>query len=129
MGFKLPVYQYQEELDTIQCGQCAIIFAVPADWKRNRIEERGKYYCPNGHCRVYIGETKAEKLQRELDQLQSEKARAIQRMWEAQAGQRKAEAKAQKLAKRASAGVCPCCNRTVSQMARHMKSKHPDWKS
>lgn len=33
-----------------------------------------------------------------------------------------------KLKKRASAGICPCCNRTVSQMARHMKSKHPEFK-
>lgn len=24
------------------------------------------------------------------------------------------------------AGVCPCCNRTFSQLSRHMQSKHPD---
>lgn len=30
-----------------------------------------------------------------------------------------------RLRKRASAGVCPCCNRTFSQLARHMQTKHP----
>lgn len=29
--------------------------------------------------------------------------------------------------KRGGHGVCPCCNRTFQQLARHMKSKHPDY--
>jgi len=29
--------------------------------------------------------------------------------------------------KRSVAGVCPCCNRTFQQLARHMKSKHPKY--
>ena len=29
--------------------------------------------------------------------------------------------------KRSVAGACPCCNRTFQQLARHMKSKHPDY--
>jgi hypothetical protein len=24
-------------------------------------------------------------------------------------------------------GVCPCCNRTFQQLARHMKAKHPGY--
>lgn len=43
------------------------------------------------------------------------------------AGFQKAERKLATHKKRASAGVCPCCNRTVSQMARHMQAKHPDY--
>jgi 4-hydroxy-3-methylbut-2-en-1-yl diphosphate synthase IspG/GcpE len=31
------------------------------------------------------------------------------------------------LAKRAKAGVCPCCNRTFSNMAEHMKKQHADF--
>jgi hypothetical protein len=34
---------------------------------------------------------------------------------------------ATRLRNRAKAGVCPCCKRTVSQLARHMASKHPDF--
>ncbi len=32
-----------------------------------------------------------------------------------------------KVKKRAANGVCPCCNRTFSDLARHMKAKHPDF--
>ena len=28
---------------------------------------------------------------------------------------------------RVAHGVCPCCNRTFKQLARHMKTKHPDY--
>jgi DNA repair exonuclease SbcCD ATPase subunit len=28
---------------------------------------------------------------------------------------------------RASNGVCPCCNRTFQNLARHMHTKHPDF--
>lgn len=30
-----------------------------------------------------------------------------------------------KLKKRAANGVCPCCNRTFVDLARHMAGKHP----
>jgi hypothetical protein len=26
-----------------------------------------------------------------------------------------------------AAGVCPCCKRTVKQLAAHMKEKHPEF--
>lgn len=26
-------------------------------------------------------------------------------------------------------GVCPCCNRTFANLARHMKGQHPDYKN
>jgi hypothetical protein len=29
-----------------------------------------------------------------------------------------------RLKNRAAAGVCPCCNRTFAQLARHMATKH-----
>lgn len=31
-----------------------------------------------------------------------------------------------KLKKRASAGLCPCCNRHFTNLQRHIASKHPD---
>jgi hypothetical protein len=39
------------------------------------------------------------------------------------------KAQVTKLKKRASAGVCPCCNRTFSNMARHMAHQHPEFDS
>lgn len=36
---------------------------------------------------------------------------------------------ATRLKNRAAHGVCPCCNRTFQQLARHMSAKHPDFKT
>lgn len=52
-------------------------------------------------------------------------------MWqdEAEAVKRSAAAykgAATRLKNRAKAGVCPCCNRTFQNLARHMASQHPD---
>lgn len=41
-------------------------------------------------------------------------------------GRKKAERAPKQAQTRIGAGICPCCNRTFSQLARHMQSKHPD---
>ncbi len=119
-----------EEFETQDCGKCGIIFAVPREWREKRISGSAgtrEFYCPNGHCRTFIGETEEERLKRELAASQKAKNDALSQMWQAQSAQHVAERRVKKLESRAKAGVCPCCNRTVSQMARHMKSKHPDF--
>jgi hypothetical protein len=40
--------------------------------------------------------------------------------------QKKSEAELRRIQKRTAAGVCPCCNRTFQQLARHMKTRHPE---
>jgi hypothetical protein len=32
-----------------------------------------------------------------------------------------------RLKKRVAAGVCPCCNRTFQDLAKHMKGQHPKY--
>ncbi len=121
-----------ESFEDITCGNCGIVFYVPESWYLKRVSGEGgsrDFTCPNGHARYFIGETEAQRLKRELEAANKAKNEATAKMWQAQAAQQKAEEKNRKLTKRASAGVCPCCNRTVSQMARHMKTKHPDWKT
>lgn len=94
----------RHDFDTIECGKCGIVFAVPTAWKEKRVNgedgERG-FYCPNGHSRYFIGETEADRLKRKLDAANKAKSEATQKMWEAQAAQRKAEARTKKLVKRA----------------------------
>lgn len=35
--------------------------------------------------------------------------------------------KRRKIEKRVANGVCPCCNRTFEDLARHMSTKHKDY--
>jgi hypothetical protein len=121
----------QVELVEMMCGECEILFAVPAAWKWRRQEDGRTWYCPNGHPRVYR-ESENDRLKRELAEAHeraernrraAERARTQRGMAERSAAAYKGQAT--KLRKRAAAGVCPCCHRTFQQLARHMQNKHP----
>lgn len=128
------------------CCRCSTPFAMSDDVHRVATErkEQFTFYCPNGHPQVYVsGETEADKLRRERDQLKqklAEKDDQIRSAYElaneearaAALGRRKlAAAKGQitKIKKRASNGVCPCCSRHFTDLERHMHSKHPGFVS
>ena len=124
-------------LETQECGECGITFAAPESfWRERRNTGRG-WFCPNGHSRVFR-ETDVEKLRKEMQAQIDRKER--ERAWAAEARdryRREAEetkrrlsaAKGQltKTKKRIAGGVCPCCNRSFSDLYRHMTVKHPDY--
>jgi hypothetical protein len=118
------------ELTVMQCGSCGVLFAMPEDLRDECSRHKGKsWYCPNGHSRIYA-KTDDIKLREAQEQLARERALRDQAEAEAEAATRRAKrarAEATKLKTRAKAGVCPCCNRTFQQLARHMKTKHPEF--
>lgn len=93
------------------------------------------FRCLWGHEQHFpLGKSEAEKLQDELDRERRRRQSAEQNIeWESQQrkqAERSAVAykgQATRLRNRAKAGVCPCCKRTVSQLAKHMASKHPEF--
>ncbi len=124
------------------CYRCNAPFAMSDTLYHMAMERRGElsFYCPNGHGQVFkAGEREEDKLRRERDQLKqrlAEKDDQIRSAYEmaneqaaasAMNARKLAAAKGQitKIKKRASNGVCPCCNRTFTDLARHMHSKHP----
>lgn len=111
---------------TTRCGECGIEFAVPDFFDKERRDTGKGWHCPNGHSRVYR-ESDADKFRRERDQAIQQMARAEQEAAEAETRARKAEAEVRRIKKRASGGVCPCCNRSFTALARHMKAKHPEF--
>ncbi|MCA1832584.1 MAG: hypothetical protein LC750_07605 [Actinobacteria bacterium] len=128
----MPTITYTEELVTVVCT-CGINFAVPRALKSQALDHRGPsgkhIYCPLGHLWHYSGKTEADKLR---EQLATERTRI--EFWreeaEAKAKQlRTTKGQLTKARKRAQAGVCPCCNRSFVQLARHMKSKHPGFEA
>jgi DNA repair exonuclease SbcCD ATPase subunit len=131
----------------VECGECGIPYTVPLTVYETHKREGGFHYCPNNHG--WGWEKSASTLARERERqeaIRRERDRAIQenarleesvKAWMEQAtmdaearrtAERQAAAakgQATKLRKRASAGTCPCCNRTFKQLAAHMASKHP----
>lgn len=123
MGWANPRVDYFTE---ISCGECGIQFCVPEDWRADKQRTGKGWHCPNGHGRVYKETTEA-KLKRELEAVHRDRDWQKQRAESADRARKQAEGKLRGLKKRVAAGVCPCCQRTVSQLARHMKTKHPDF--
>jgi septal ring factor EnvC (AmiA/AmiB activator) len=121
--------QYEDQ----DCITCFIRFGVPVGFTARRRQDKQNFYCPNGHQMAYT-ESEADRIRRERDRLRQQLAERDdeiarqQRMREA-AERQAAAARGQvtKLKNRASAGVCPCCNRTFRQLAAHMRQKHPTY--
>lgn len=119
---------YVEDV-TITCIHtgCGLSFAVPKWWEQHRRKDHAWFYCPNGHQQHFVSETDEEKLRRERDRLKQEQARLEQELREANEKADSAVKRAALLRKRAAAGTCPCCQRTFSNMAEHMKKEHPSF--
>jgi hypothetical protein len=125
---------YTGVLAVEECCTCHIHFAIPRDFQRRCRETRGTFYCPAGHGQAYTSS--------ELDKVKAKLAREERWRREAETRARAAEDQAQaasrsaaaykgqvtKIKKRVGNGVCPCCNRIFVQLARHMSTKHPDYR-
>lgn len=109
-----------ETMVTIRCFKCTMEFQVATSWQKNRVENKDTFYCPVGHPQHYTGENTEERLAAKVDEL----ARVRAELYVARDDKQRAEAKLTRMSKRIHAGVCPKCNRTFQNVARHMQAKH-----
>ena len=128
---KVTIMQQIEIVSEI-CVACGVTFGLTGDYQKRRQWDHKTFYCPNGHGQLYPAKNEAEKLAEELeherrrriDEVEAAKVRANF----AEAAKKKAESELARISKRAHAGVCPCCKRTFTNVARHMQTKHKDLK-
>lgn len=112
------------------CHNCKTQMWIPDDLNGAALRSRGpngiQFYCAYGHGQHYIqGESDEQKLRRERDRLQQRLAEKDDTI--ASLDRRRAAAVGQvtKIKNRVGHGVCPCCNRSFENVARHMMTKHP----
>lgn len=131
------------ELEETSCCACGITFAAPHSFLEafRTGNHDGCFYCPNGHKLSWRGNTeldamrkRAVALQATIDQKNAEIARksaAIEeerrRTIELDRSLKAQKGVVTRIKNRAAAGVCPCCNRTFTQLARHMQAKHKEF--
>jgi hypothetical protein len=131
--------EFTDTLVVVTCW-CGINHAVPENLRNFQLRQHRNgqtvqsIYCPLGHTHAPAGKGEAEKLREKLEREQQLAAEARRR---AQAERDLREDTERRLAaqkgattrarKRAAAAVCPCCNRTFQQLARHLVTKHPDY--
>lgn len=121
-------------MEVIVCYSCGVPFGVPHNLRRHYLEKGKDFYCPNGHRQAYTL-SEVDKLKKELEEKQDEITRKDSRIkyWQGEAdkgkrlaiGQKIQASKAKNKLRRVYAGVCPCCNRSFQDLARHMKQMHP----
>lgn len=116
------------ELEIMECPFCFITFGVPKRLLTAKQQNGTEFWCPNGHD-LNFQENENAKLRRERDLLRQRLAMKDDQIAEANERTAAAQKEIDRLAKRANHGVCPCCKRTFSQLARHMKDKHPEFKA
>lgn len=121
------------ELVVLRCW-CGIQHAVPKSLRDVQMRQHNDgrrdvqvIHCPLGHAHVPKGETASERLERQLA-----RERAAHDQTRADRDYKERRRRAEKAAKtrlknRAAAGLCPCCNRTFQNLARHMKGQHPEF--
>ena len=113
--------------ETITCCNCGIDFSVPEHWLKCRRNDHKWFYCPNGHQQYFAQESTEEKAIRRAQRAEQNLAYESERADASERSARAFKGQVTKLKRRASAGVCPCCKRTFSNMVAHMKTKHPEF--
>lgn len=131
--FASPIVVATVKLDAEECKVCGAIYALSQDFIAARRKDGKTWCCPNGHNWHFLqGESETDRLKRELTQANEriESERTWARLQEqALSDERRSHAatkgKLTKTRNRVQNGVCPDCNRTFQDLARHMHSKHP----
>lgn len=121
----------KETLMAVKCCNCGIYFGMTETLYEQRNKDGGPFFCPNGHSQFY---TRHRDMEKELEVLRKKEAQMQAEMMLLQSELkysnnllRGARAAKTRLENRVKKGVCPCCNRSFVQLARHMASKHPDY--
>jgi hypothetical protein len=122
-------YAGHTTLEVEVCGVCGVLFAAPKVLIDHCRETGDNFFCPNGHTLVFDDYENA-RLKRQLASTKDTLAfvRADRDQTEARLRSTKGVVtKQKKKLARVAAGVCPCCNRSFQDLARHMETKHPDF--
>jgi len=124
------------KLKTTTCYRegCHALIILPHDSMLDLMQSREVFYCWRGHAQHFTGKTDAERAIEERNAARDERDRAKREVeyYRARADKMERSRAAYKgrvtrIKKRIGNGVCPCCNRTFSNLGRHMASQHPGY--
>lgn len=122
-------------LEVEYCCNCGIPFGVTREFQKRRLDDHALFHCPAGHAQRYVGETAEDKMRRERDRLAQRVAQKDDEIAEEKSKREHAEKQGiaykghvTRIKNRVAAGVCPCCNRTFSNLAQHMHHQHPTYR-
>lgn len=114
----------EEEYEIIRPGCCGQPFAFAKATIRQKRFSNTQWFCPHcGAVRVFTGKSEEQK---RIEKLQHEHKRMQQEVIRERDRAQRVSNQYSRMRKRIQNGVCPCCNRTFQNLARHMATQHPD---
>ena len=130
------VHAISVKLTEVNCGACGGVYAINErkhEWCRENGESWNCPYCQIGWGFNHSG-SELTKARRALEEERKRKESALARANEAERAKAEAlkqlkgtKTKLHNVKDRISKGVCPCCTRSFQNLARHMKTKHPEY--
>lgn len=115
--------QKVQTIEAVTCSVCGTVFGLESFYRASRLSDRQEFFCPNGH-RLSYHETEVVRLKKAIEfwvaraREQERITRRERKLAQSMKGQ------VTRIRNRIAAGVCPDCNRTFRNLARHMKCKH-----
>lgn len=110
------------------CCACGIAFAMPEDFEERSRKDHQSFYCPSGHSQSYPAKSEEERLREELKREQARRDREVGELRNANLVLKneklELEKQQRRVMRRVHKGICPHCNRTFENLARHMTTKH-----
>ncbi|RZT59338.1 hypothetical protein EV140_1943 [Microcella alkaliphila] len=133
----MPTTQtFTETLVVLHCWKCRCAFGITRDhYDRAQASSDVNFYCPNGHSAVFK-QTREQELETQLARekrlrgyTESSLTHTRDQLQATERSLRGHKAAKTRIKNRIAAGVCPCCNRTFQNLARHMAGQHPHFSS
>jgi hypothetical protein len=124
-------------LVVVECPTCGITYAIPESLQASALRWKGdklngwKLCCPLGHTWWYVGETEIQKARRQAQEARTRllaTRELLEHEQRSHAATKGHATRRRKKLERVQAGVCPCCNRSFQNLARHMAGRHPEFK-
>lgn len=115
------------DLASTTCAHCHIEFAMPSTLRDELRRTHERFYCPRGHHLVFNGRTEEQKLKARLDNAEASRIALLDQLEAAERSRRAQKGVTTRIKNRIARGVCPCCNRSFTNVREHMAGQHPDF--
>ncbi|WP_108665129.1 hypothetical protein [Euzebya rosea] len=122
------IRSWTEGLVAEVCCNCGMAFAMPISFKDQRLADGKTFSCPAGHEQHYTArKDEVDSLKRQLAAERGNRRHTEELLDREKRSKAAYKGQLTRTRKRVAAGVCPCCNRSFENLARHMSGQHPEW--
>lgn len=120
-------------VEALDCPRCGLVFGIDDRFIQRRRDDARDFYCPNGHPMSFRNtdlqdaQQRIAALERYRDSLTARLTHERDQRGAAERSARAYKGQVTKIKRRVGNGVCPCCNRSFADLARHMEGQHPEY--